>query len=276
MVRYIVDSTFGVSKEYAEKHKIKIVQLKLILDDVVTDEGYPEEWEDFFTRFMASDNFPSTSQPNPEAYVSALNEIYDKEPTAEVIILTIAGALSGTINSARLAKEQFLDKKIAVIDSENTSVASLMILEELVEGCESGKSYEECIILAKKLINNTSIQFIPDSMKYLKRGGRVGTLGALIASIISIKPIFEFKKNIVDIPTKTLGMSKAIIEMIKRLPQNIKRLAIVYIHDKKNLPAIVQKVQDRLGIDQPEVRAVSPVFGVHVGIGAVGIACIQA
>lgn len=276
MVKFIVDSTFGVSKEMAKEHDIKIVSLKLILDGVVEDEGFEETWNDFYKRFSESPNFPTTSQPNAESYIEAIEQIYAAEPDAEIAILTIASCLSGTINSAIIAKNAYEGKKIAVIDSMNATLACSLMIEELIEYTNSGKNLDEVAAYIEELKDRLSIQFIPDTMKYLKKGGRVGALSSLIANIISIKPIFDVRKNVVAVPQKALGLAKAITVMVKRLPENIKKLYVAYISNNKNVPIILEKLESILGLKNVVVRAVDPVFGIHVGIGAIGIACLEA
>lgn len=275
MVKFIVDSTFSISREYAEQHDVKVVNLKLILDDVVTDEGFEPDWAEFYSRYERSKNFPTTSQPNPELYKDAVREILAKDPAAEIIILTIANGLSGTLNSARLGAEAFPDQKIAVIDSQSASVCETMLLEELIAYTSAGHGFDETCAYAHDVISRLGIQFIPVTMKYLEKGGRIGKLSALVASLISVKPVFDFRQNIVSIPKKALGLSRAITEMIKRIPEKIRRLQIAYIHDNSHVPEIVEKVKTLLGFSEVAVKPVSPVFGIHIGIGAVGIGWLQ-
>ena len=111
MIHIIADSTFGVPKSYAESNGIKIVNLKLILDDKVTEEGFEENYEEFYVRLKNSKSFPSTSQPSPEDFVDKIKEVYKEDEQAEIIILTISQALSGTINAATLAAREFEGKK---------------------------------------------------------------------------------------------------------------------------------------------------------------------
>lgn len=274
-IRFIVDSTFCVTKEYAKKHDIKIVDLKLILDGQETNEGFPDEWGDFYQRFKTSKNFPTTSQANPQEYEEAIAKILRKEPNAQIIVLTVAGTLSGTINSAKQGAEKFKDKNVTVIDSNSVSICSLMMLEEMVKLSESGGSLEEVIALCENLKTKLAVQFIPDTMEYLKRGGRVGKLSAILASIASIKPVFDFRNNKVTVPAKTLGIGRGASAMIKRLPGKYRKIYVCYIHDDKNVQMLVEKVRTALGIQKPEIFAINPIFGVHIGIGAIGIACME-
>lgn len=272
MIRFVIDSTFGVSREYAQQHGVKIVDLTLILDGVQTPEGFEDNWDEFYQRYKKSSSFPTTSQPNPENYKAAINEILSEDADAKIIILTIASGLSGTVNSARLASTEY--ENVTVIDTMNASFCSKMFLEELVEFVASNENIDDILLFSENLKERLSFQFVPDTMKYLHKGGRVGTLSAILASVIVIKPIFDFRKNITSVTGKVLGLSKAIKDMIKNLPQKIKKITIGYIYDNKNIQLIKEKLEELRGIINPKVSAICPVFGIHVGVGAIGIACL--
>ncbi len=275
MIKFIVDSTFGLSDEYVKQHDIKVVSLKLILDNEVMDGGGEENWKKFFNKLSKTKSFPTTSQPSPQDFEDAIKSILSKDKDAEIIIMTIASYLSGTYNGANLAVQQFANNKITVVDSKSACLAEKILLEECVERVENGCTVKELLNELPTLQEKTKIQFIPQTMEYLKRGGRVGKLSAVIADILKIKPVFEFKNNLITVKKKVLGLGKGIMEMISALPKNIKRLYVCYIHDDVNVPKICEKLKAVRGIENPNVECVDPVFGCHVGIGAIGIATME-
>lgn len=275
MIRFIVDSTFGIEEDYAKTHNIEIVNLKLVLEGRVTEEGFEKDWQEFYERLKASKAFPTTSQPSPQDFTDAIEKIIKEDSDAEIVILTISSALSSTVNSARLGAEGFEGKKIAVIDSGEATACQRLMLEELVEAAQKGLTFEEMPALVEELQEKLSIYFVPSTMEYLKRGGRIGVLSATLASILQIKPIFRFKKGAISITKKVLGFGRALKEMTELVSKKIKKLYICYIHDKTNIDLLVQKVKQVLGFENFQLVSVSPVFGVHVGIGAVGLAALE-
>ena len=275
MIRFIVDSTFGVSRKFAEENKVKVVKLKMLLDGETTEEGFHETWTEFYEKLKNSKNFPTSSQPSPQAFVDAINEIYSEDENAEIFILTIGERLSGTINSATLAANSFEGKKIEAIDSGAACTCSFLMLEEMMKLANSGKTFEELSALAPKIKENLSIAFVPATMEYLKRSGRVGKLAASVLDILKIKPIFYFKNNELSVPKKSLGLAKAFIDAISLLPAKIKQLAVCYIYEELNLPKLIEKVKAKFPKLEIRKIPVSPMFGVHVGIGAVGVAALS-
>lgn len=275
MIRFIVDSTFGIEENYAKTHSVEIVNLKLILEGQVTEEGFERDWQEFYDRLKSSKAFPTTSQPSPQDFTDAIDNIILKDPEAEIVILTISSALSSTVNSARLGAEGFEGRKIAVIDSGEATACQRLMLEELVEATEKGMTFEEIPAFIETLQEKLCIYFVPSTMEYLRRGGRIGLLSATLASILQIKPIFKFKKGVISITKKVLGFGRALKEMAELVSKKLKKLYICYIHDKTNIDHLVQKVKQVLGFENLQIVSVSPVFGVHVGIGAVGLAALE-
>lgn len=274
MIRFIVDSTFGITKEFAEQNKIKVVKLKMMLDGETVEEGFQDEWAPFYEKIKNSKNFPTSSQPNPQAFSDAIEEIYSEDKNAEIFILTIAEYLSGTINSATIAASSFEGKKIKAIDTGAVCACSVMMLEEMIELAKEGKTFEELVEIAPKIKENLQIQFVPSTMEYLKRGGRIGKLSATILDVLRIKPIFLFKNNEISVTKKTLGLGKAIVEAIAMLPKKIKKMAACFIYEETNLPMLYNKLAAKFPNMKIKKFAVSPMFGVHVGIGSVGIATL--
>ena len=275
MIRFIVDSTFGITKEFAEENNVKVVKLKMILDGETTEEGYQGTWAEYYEKIKNSKNFPTSSQPSPQNFIDAINEIYSEDANAEIFILTIAEYLSGTINSATLAANSFEGKKIKAIETGAVCACSVMMLEEMLSLSKQGKTFDEISALAPKIKENLGILFVPATMEYLKRGGRVGKLAANVLDILKIKPIFSFKNNVISIPKKSIGLGKAFIDAISLLPAKIKKMAACFIYEEINLPKLYDKLVAKFPKLEIKKFPVSPMFGVHVGIGAVGIATLS-
>ena len=275
MIRLIVDSTFGLSKDYTEKNNIEVVKLKMILGEEVFEEGFEDTWAEFYEKMKASPLFPTTSQPSPQDFMDAIDKIYSQDKDAEILILTISNGLSGTINAATIAANSYEGKKIIAHDTKNAATACRIVAEEVIEHINNGISFENLLELLPKIENATKIQFIPDSMDSLIRGGRIGHLAGAVVDILKIKPLFKFADGKVTITKKVLGLQKAINDSITLLPEKIKKLYVCYIYDKVNVPKITQKLKTMRNLEGLEEVGLEPVFGVHVGIGAIGLASIE-
>lgn len=274
MIRLIVDSTFGISQKYAKENNIEVVNLKMILGDEIYEEGFEDTWGAFYEKMKTSKLFPTTSQPSPQDFMNAINKVLSEDENAEILILTISSALSGTINSATIAANSFENKRIVAHDSRQAATCGRMLTEEVVEHIKNGISFDDLLALLPKIESSLAIQFVPDTMDALKRGGRIGTLGATLANILKIKPLFKFSDGKLTIQKKVLGLTKAITDAISLLPKKLKKLYVCYIYDKVNVPKITEKLKQMLGLENVEEVGLEPVFGVHVGIGAIGLASL--
>lgn len=274
MVRFIVDSTSYINKDYARNNNIEVVQLSVELDDARHDEGYEADWDNYFERLKSSKSFPKTSQPTPDTFVQAINNIWKTDKDADIIIITLSQSLSGTYNSACLAQSLVESDKVHVLDSGQTAQSMLLLIKELVELEKDGHSVKDIIKQANTIKEKIYLEFVPSTMEYLKRGGRLNLLSATIASVLNIKPILSFKQGSLTNTKKVLGMPKAIAELVANVPANIKKLYVIYIHESAWLNKLVNKVSATLNIEVVTQLKVGPVIGSHLGVGAVGLAYI--
>lgn len=271
MVKFIVDSTFGITREYASANDIKVVSLTLIVNDKESDEGYPDEWVKVYEEYAHSKVAAKTSQPSPKKFQDAIDEIFSCDENSEIIIMTIADRLSGTIGSANIAVGQYPDKKITAINTGVAGTSGLMYLREMVDANNNGASYEELIELSKDLTERIAMQFIPASLTELARGGRVNKLLSRVGNILKIKPVFEFAKNELSVYAKVLGLNRAIDAAIAHMPKKYDRILIYYIGDDSNIALLQARLEQKLGLKDLEVQPMCPVGGIHIGIGTVGI-----
>lgn len=271
MVRFIVDSTFGVPRDYALENGIKTVNLTISLNGKEYEEGTREDWEVFYKEFIRSKAPAKTSQPSPRKFQDAIDEIFAEDADSEIIILTIADRLSGTIGSANIAVAQYPDKKIIAINSGEAGPSALMLIQEMVKANAEGATFDELIAFAADLKERIAMQFIPASLTELARGGRVNKLLSRVGNILKIKPVFEFAKNDLTIYAKALGFNRAVEAAIAHLPQKFDRMLVYYIGDDKNIEALKERLYRKFGMAQLDVEPMCPVGGVHIGVGTVGI-----
>lgn len=271
MVKFIVDSTFGLTREYVEQYDIKVVSLTLTLGNKEYDEGFREMWPDFYKKLAKSKTGGKTSQPSPEKFKKAIDEIYAQDPDSEILIFTIADRLSGTIGSANVAVADYAGKKIAAVNSGEAGPSALMFMREIVKAQQAGATFEELLELTADLQQRIAMQFIPASLTELARGGRVNKLLSRVGNILKIKPVFEFAKNDLTIYAKTLGFNRAAEAAIAHLPQKFDSIMLYYIGDDKFIEPLKARLSSKLGITEVEVEPMCLVGGVHIGIGTVGI-----
>ena len=277
MIKIIVDSTAYTPKEYAEANDITVIPLRVLYKDKEFDEGFPGTYDEFFEDFTKTKVFPKTSQPSLEAFTEEYNKAIKNGD--EVLVFTISSTLSGTYSVASLAKEQCDDpSKVYVIDTLANTQTILGYVMEAVNMRDDGATCEEIIAKINSFMDNSAVSFIPDTLEYLAKGGRIGKVTATVGSILQIKPIVTFKKGVLT-NKKSFGMQKAIKDLIATLPEKIKRLFIIHIANtkffemlKKFVYEFLNKRKDKDTIEVYEGE-VGPVNATHVG-PAIGLAWV--
>lgn len=276
MFKIIADSTAYLDKEYAQKHDITVIPLRVLYKDTEFEEGFPGTYDAFFEDFTKTKIFPKTSQPSLEVFTKLFNEAIDKGQ--DVLVLTISITLSGTYSVACLAREHCKDpSKIYVLDSQNCCQTITGFIMEAVEMRERGKTVQEVIERIGQLQSHSQVSFIPDSLDYLAKGGRIGKLTATFGTILQIKPIITFRAGVLTSDKKSLGMQRAISDLIAMIPEKIKRLFIIHVANTKFFETLKKKVYELLSTRTEKVEVlegeVGPVVATHVG-PAVGLCWI--
>ena len=270
MIKIGVDSTCAPNEEFVKKNKIYVNPLRILF----SDREYTEcdsLYDEIYDKMAASNEIPKTSQPSLESFINIYNEIIDGGD--EAIVLTLSETLSGTYSCACLAKQNCKKpEKITVFDTQSIGQTSIGYVYEVVEMINIGKNREEIIDYLSKLRKNSAITFIPETMENLKKNGRIGTLKAVVAEFLKIKPIILFKEGKLS-DKKSIGITKAILDMMKQVPQKVKRLFVI----KAGKPEYFAKYKEKVleffkGIPILE-GTVSPVVGAHVG-PSIGLAWV--
>ena len=236
MIKIIADSTAYLPKEYAKENDITVVPLRYLLGEKEYEEGFPGTFDEFFKEFTATKIFPKTSQPSLELFTEEYNKAIANGD--EVLVFTIGSNFSGTFSVANLAKDQCNDpSKVTVFDSQGLAQTICGYVMEAVNMRKDGKSISEIVSHLEKCVEKSSIVFVPDTLEYIYKGGRIGKVSATIGSILQIKPIVICNKNELS-NKKSFGMQKAIKDMFAMIPQNINRLFILHLAKKEGFEQI--------------------------------------
>jgi len=186
--------------------------------------------------------------------------------------------LSGAWNFSRQAAEKVAEKKISVIDTKTLSVAEGLIVMRAAEALSAGATHAEIVRLSEEWIAKTRVLVDIATLKYLVRGGRISPMKGLVARLLNLKPIITIDQNGKGLPFgKSFGRKgnmKKILRMIGQMAAEKKvwRYAIVHAQNLPRAQAYAQKLEELLGRPPAYIMDVSPVVGVHNGIGVVGVA----
>ncbi len=273
----VTDSTAYIPDDLCQKLNITVVPLSVIWEGETYSDGITMKPAEFYTRLKTAKVMPSTSQATPvgmhKAFSSLLDQGYD------VMGVFISEKLSGTLDSARQAREEFASAKdkIALFDSETISMALGFQALALARAALGGASLKDCQKLAEQVRPNTGVYFAVETLEFLQRGGRIGGAQRLIGSALNLKPILTIEGGKVESSDRARTSAKAyqrVIELVaeKCAGKSNVRLATLQANAEENARAVLEEAAAKLKAVESILAAVSPAIGTHTGPGTVGLA----
>lgn len=269
-IKIITDSTAYITKEYAENENITIVPLNYVFGDEIGKEPFPGEFDDFFERLRTTKLFPTTSQPSAGDFFEAFNQAFN-EGYESIVAILLSSKLSGTYNSAVLAKNMLENKRITIIDSLNAAANLKFLVEEAVHMAKMGKTVEEITTHINTIKEKMHVYLTTDTLEYLSRGGRLSAVQATVGNILNIKPIIELQDGELKLLEKVRGKNKAISNLIDKLPENVTRIGICHVLDEENADKMKGALQKKFPQITISIDELGPVIGAHLGPKGIGI-----
>lgn len=271
-VGLIVDSTFGVDKEYAKENNIKIIPLQVLIDEDEYTDGLFDP--DLAIKALEEGKIIKTSQPSPEVFMETFEEMLKQYD--EVICMTLSQNLSGTFNAATLAQKTFNNENVYVVDSESTISGGVYYSEKLIDFLNDNKSAKEALDYLEQLKDKGSLIFTVDNLQTLVRNGRLGKISGFIGNMLKIKPILRFRRGILEVEHKVrsrLNAALYLVDEIKKMTEVGKvDVLINYVDQKEGAEALLNRIKEiGKNVSVRLVGLVSPVISAHIGLGGLGI-----
>lgn len=269
-IKVITDSTAYLTKEYAEKENIGIVHLNYVLGEESSKEPLPGDFYDFFNTLKTTKLFPTTSQPSAGEFYDAFNNAFE-EGYEEVIAILLSSKLSGTYNSAVLAKNMLEDKRITIIDSLNSAANLRFLVEDAIEMIKKGMSSEDIEALINEKKESMYVYLTTETLEYLSRGGRLSSVQATLGNILNIKPIIQLKDGKLDLLEKQRGKNKVISAIINKVNEDVEKIGICHVLSDKEAEKMEIILKEKYPKAIISINELGPVIGAHLGPGGIGI-----
>ena len=276
-IKIVTDSTSYISDEYIKKYDIKLVSLNVIINGVSSREIDIEN-EVFYEEIKNSKEIPKSSQTIPEEMLNTFREIV--EDGDSIVGIFLSSKMSGTYSNANMIKDMILedypDAEIHILDSKTNCMQMGFAVIEAARTAIEGKSINEVINAANHVINNSRFLFTPETLEYLKKGGRIGGAAALFGNVLQIKPILTVVNGETSVFKKVRTRKKAIEEIVKTVLEEIESkglgdIVVHHINCQEDGLKLAKALENKLG-KKVEIQSIGPVIGVHVGPGSIGIA----
>ncbi len=273
-MKIITDSTADLTKELYKQMDIGMVPLTIQLGERKWRDYLDMKPEAYFNILKASTDFPTTSQPSPQDFIDAYAPFVEKnEP---ILSIHISSRLSGTYQSACLARTRFPDARIEVIDSRQASLGLALIIHCCVEKIHAGLSFEDIVTYAGELSEKVETYFSVDSLEYLQRGGRIGKAQAFLGTLMKIKPLLKLVEGAIH-PVEKIRTTERLlnryVELIEKkaaegLPLNL------IVAESDNTDVVTGLVNRLVKIPNVILMQRCTIGGVitsHTGPGVIGV-----
>jgi len=257
----------------AKEHGMEIVELDIHFDEFPYDHRSDTDFSVFFENLAKAKQLPRTSQVTPAQYLDIYNDA--KEKGDEVIVVTLAGGMSGTYSSATMAKEECGYDGITVIDSYHAITSQRQIAEYAVKMRDEGKSRHEIEAVLLDLREEMVMIAGLDTLTYLKKGGRVPPAMALIGNALNLKPVVILKKGVITPLSKARGhqaVKRAAWEQLEKDGFDESwPIAFGHTNDPERGRIFMEETMQKFGIKNCKLYPVGGVIGTHAGPGGIVI-----
>jgi DegV family protein with EDD domain len=273
-VRIITDTMCDVPKDMADRYSIRIMPLTVHFGDESYKDGIDITKEQFYNKLEASQNLPTTSQVPPIEFLDVFKT--ELEKGNDVICINGSSQMSGTYNSALLAKNQLESDKIFVIDSEGVTMGAGMLSIKAARLAEQGVSTEDIVNEIRESVNRMKYFYIVDTLKYLHKGGRISLSASVLGSILNIKPIITIKDGKLELIDKARGIKKALSATFDIIRDNgwtleNKVVGINHTISPENFALLEEHLVKNYNVKEIIRGEVGSVVATHAGPGAVAM-----
>lgn len=274
MLRIVMDAAGDMPDGWAEEYDIDVIPINIHFEEKTYLAGVDLSNEGFYQLVDQSGVIPKTSQPTPQQFVDYYEQIAD--PGDTILSIHVTSRLSGTFESAELAKRQLIDVfDIYPMDSLNGSAGMGYMCRDARLMERAGNSFEEILARMDEIRRNISINLVLDTLEYARMSGRVKTLQAAIASILNVKPIVELIEGDLVMADKVRTSKKALqkaIDKTKEIHKTQKlNVAVVNARDPKSGAMLMELVKRELNCAELIMTELSIAVAANLGPGTLGI-----
>jgi len=277
-VRIITDSACDLPDSVVQSLGIEVVPLFIRFgDDELVDREQLTTTQ-FWERCSVESDLPSTAAPSPGRFEDTVRKLQGQGATG-VVIINLSGELSGTIAAARLAAETMKTSlDVRVVDSRTVTMGLGAIVVACARAAQAGGTIDDVEALANDLSARCKVWGALDTLENLKKGGRIGGAKAMLASVLSIKPIIEVRDGVVQEGGKQRTRSKALTFLVDKVREasahpGISQLCVLHA-DCSDVDAFVDQLTTVYS-GEILVGEIGAVVGAHAGRGTIGVAFFE-
>ena len=283
-IAVITDSNSGITFEEAKELGVKVVPMPFLINGETYFEEISLSQEEFY-KHLGDDVDISTSQPSPEDVMKVWEEALEEADS--VVYIPMSSGLSGSCQTAVMLSEEY-DGRVQVVDNQRISVTQRQSVLDALELANAGWEASDIKEYLEKVKLESSIYIMLDTLKYLRKGGRITPAAAALGSALRLKPVLQIQGDKLDAFTIARTKKQGISKMIQAMEDDINNrfggmdnidnihLAVAHTQNEEAALELKKTVMDKFGVSHVDVYPLSLSVSCHIGPGSLAIACSKA
>jgi DegV family protein with EDD domain len=273
-VRIVTDSTCDLPASIIFKLGIRVVPLYIQVGNREYLDGIDITRDEFYKRLPTFPEHPTTAVPSSLKFHSLYDALLD-EGASEILSIHISSTLSAIVNVARTAAAETSSVPVTVLDSRQLSLGTGFLVQTAAELAQAGKSVKEILVTLESQIKRTHVWAALDTLKYLRRSGRMNPMISTIGELIQIKPILKMYDGVSGVErVRTRKKAHHRLTQMLHSFSPFEKLAFLHANAAEHALALKSEVQNLLPDSDSWIEVINPVLGTHLGPGVVGFACV--
>ena len=280
-IAIVTDSNSGITQVMGKTMGIHVIPMPFFIDGELFLEDITLTQEEFYKR-LGEDSDISTSQPSPGEVMECWDELLKEYD--EIVHIPMSSGLSSTCHAAQSLSQEY-EGKVCVVDNQRISVTQKQSVEDAIVLRDAGKSASEIkeILEAEKL--QASIYITVDTLKYLKKGGRVTPAAAALGTVLNLKPVLQIQGEKLDAFSKVRGWKAAKRTMLKAIEKDLNDrfadvredmvLGMAYTCSKEEAQEWKQEIAEKFPEYEIVEGPLSLSVACHIGPGAMAVTCMK-
>ena len=280
-IAIVTDSNSGITQEMGKSMGIYVIPMPFFIDGELFLEDITLTQEEFYKR-LGDNSDISTSQPSPGEVMECWDELLKEYD--EIVHIPMSSGLSSTCHAAQSLSQEY-EGKVCVVDNQRISVTQKQSVEDAIVLRDAGKSASEIkeILEAEKL--QASIYITVDTLKYLKKGGRVTPAAAALGTVLNLKPVLQIQGEKLDAFSKVRGWKAAKRTMLKAIEKDLEErfsevredmvLGMAYTCSKEEAQEWKQEIAEKFPEYEIVEGRLSLSVACHIGPGAMAVTCMK-
>lgn len=280
-IAIVTDSNSGITQEMGKSMGIYVIPMPFFIDGELFLEDITLTQEEFYKR-LGDNSDISTSQPSPGEVMECWDELLKEYD--EIVHIPMSSGLSSTCHAAQSLSQEY-EGKVCVVDNQRISVTQKQSVEDAITLREAGKSAAEIkeILEAEKL--QASIYITVDTLKHLKKGGRITPAAAALGTVLNLKPVLQIQGEKLDAFSKVRGWKAAKRTMLKAIEKDLEErfsevredmvLGMAYTCSKEEAQEWKQEIAEKFPEYEIVEGPLSLSVACHIGPGAMAVTCMK-